>query len=467
MEKHMYHSCRSNPASGNSSCSRVFSFLLVCGIPLSATAEITLFSGDRLNIDAGVEVGAAYLDTRDTNFGSGRVDFRTGNNTGDAQYTEGYIEPGLTGSYQLDSSGRLYGGISAVGAFTGGDGDPTGLTDGGDGNADVESLYVGWSSGNAFAESWGEDVLEISYGRQEFSVGDGFLIMDGNLDILDDAGFWLAPRSAFRRAGLIKINTNPVRGDIFYLESTDSQDETEVAGVNVEYSREGLGTFGAMYFHVLDSEPPNFQLPRDGVDVFSLRANEISLPDLENMAFWGEYVRETGGGKFGDKDATGWYVEAQYSFANVAWTPRLSYRYASLSGDVDPNDNKSEDYDPFFYGYSRGWGTWYQGEITGEYLLFNSNQTNHMVHLAVNPTDDIEVGAQYFNFSLDQYNYFGTPVTSKDFADEINIYADWSISDKLSASALYGVAFPGDGAEQAFGNDKSFNLFQVYMIYNL
>jgi hypothetical protein len=126
-----------------------------------------------------------------------------------------------------------------------------------------------------------------------------------------------------------------------------------------------------------------------------------------------------------------------------------------------------KDFDPFFYGFSRGWGTWFQGEIVGNYLLFNSNQTNHMVHLAASPTDALEVGALYFNFSLDKNNYFGTPVTRDDFADEINFYADWSISDRLSVSAVYGIAFPGDAAKQVFEDDKHFQLFQVLLNYCL
>ncbi len=465
----MYQFCNSSTASDSSSCFWLFFFLLAWGFPISAAAAITVLSGDKLSVDASIEVGAGYFDTRNTNFGSGRVDFRDGDNTGDAQWSEGYIEPALTGSYLLKESGRLYGSISVVGAFTGGDGDASGLTDGGDSDVDVESLiaFAGWSSGEAFSDSWGEDALDLSYGRQEFQVGDGFLIYDGNLDALNDGAFWLAPRSSFESAGLVRINTRPVRGELFHLKSAPTQDDTELVGVNVEYIREGLGTFGAMYFHVLDSGAPTFWYPRDGVDVLSLRANKISFSGLKNLALWGEYVMETGDGKYGDKDATGWYVEVQYSLPEVAWAPRFSYRYASFSGDEDPDDNESKDFDPFFYGFSRGWGTWFQGEIVGNYLLFNSNQTNHVVHLAVSPTAALEVGAIYFNFSLDKKNYFGTPVTSDDFADEINFYADWSISDQLVASAVYGIAFPGDAAKQAFEDDKHFHLFQVALIYSL
>ena len=87
-----------------------------------------------------------------------------------------------------------------------------------------------------------------------------------------------------------------------------------------------------------------------------------------------------------------------------------------------------------FYDYSRGWGTWVQGEITGEYLLFNSNQVNHMVHLAAFPTD------------------------------EINLYVDWTLNDNVWLGALYGAALPGDAAEEAFGDDEPFHLLSIYAV---
>jgi hypothetical protein len=108
-----------------------------------------------------------------------------------------------------------------------------------------------------------------------------------------------------------------------------------------------------------------------------------------------------------------------------------------------------------------------QGEITGNYLLFNSNQRNHMVHLTASPSEKLNLGLLYYRFFLDRNNYYGTLVTDDHFDDEINLYADWTINDYVSVSAVYGVAFPGSAAEQALGNDEPYHLFEVALYLKL
>jgi hypothetical protein len=148
----------------------------------------------------------------------------------------------------------------------------------------------------------------------------------------------------------------------------------------------------------------------------------------------------------------------------LPWTPSIAYRFAYFTGDPDPGDDRRQDFDPLFYEGDRAWGTWTQGEIVGNYLLFNSNQVNHMLHLAAYPTETLGIGAIFFHFELEEKDYFGTPVGERDFADEVDLYADWTITDNLAVGALYGVAFPGDAAEEAFGADDPFHLFEVYAV---
>ena len=85
-----------------------------------------------------------------------------------------------------------------------------------------------------------------------------------------------------------------------------------------------------------------------------------------------------------------------------------------------------------------------------------------MVHLSATPTDSIGIGAIYYKFLLDEKNYFGTPVTDRDFADELNVYIDWYGLDYLSLGALYAVTFPASAATQAFGDDEPFQVIQLY-----
>lgn len=413
-----------------------------------------------LSYSLGLEVGLGGFTTSGANFGAGRTDVRDGETSGDPTWSEGYLKPAIDADLDLGASGSLYAGASAVAAFTGGAGDAAGYTRGRDGDVDFETAFVGWRSGDLLAETLGEDTIDLSYGRQDFQVGDGFLIQDGNLDQFDKGAYWLSPRTAFRQAGVLRIETTPVRGDLFYLESDVDQDHTKIAGANLEYTREDLGTFGLLYFHVVDSGTPTLFAARDGMSVISVRVNDLKVAALPNLSLWGEYVSQQGGGRDGDVDATGWYLEAQYGFSDWRWSPTLSYRYSRFSGDPDPDDGVRRDFDPFFYGWSRGWGTWFQGEVTGEYLLFNSNQTTHMLHLAASPQESIAIGAVAYRFDLDVGNYYGTPVRNRHFADEINLYLDWTLNEQVSLSVAYGIAFPGDAAKELFGEDR----FQVLQL---
>lgn len=345
--------------------------------------------------------------------------------------------------------------------MTRGGGDAGGFTRDNPEDFDSEQLFIGWSSGRLF-EALGDNALDLSFGQQDFQVGDGFLIWDGNFDTASDAAFWLAPRTAFRPAGIIRLNTEPIRGDAFYLRGDEDNDNAELFGANLEYMHEGYGTIGATFFRITDSDDEVFL--RDDMNVFSIRAADVTIPAAPNLAFRGEYVRQWGGDAI-DIDADAWYVEAGYSLADVLpWSPTLSYRFSFFSGDEDPTDGDNENFDPLFYGFSRGYGTWFQGEITGEYLLFNSNQLTHMVQLAAAPTDSLEVGALYFHFDLDEKQYFGTPVTDTDFADEVNLYANWTINENVFLSAVAAIAFPGDAAKQVFGDDEDYKLFETYLI---
>ena len=434
-----------------------------------AAGAIELLERDGLTLSLEIETGVAGLLTPNTNFGFGRIDLRSGEVSGDAQWGEGYIEPSLSLEHG-SAAGTLYGSVSGVGSLTVGDGDAGGFTDGGDKEVGLESLYGGWRSGALLAESLGEDALDLSAGRQDFQVGDGFLIWDGNFDTEGDGAYWLGPRTAFEFAGLARVDTSPLGGQLFFVRSDGDQGHTELAGVNLDFGLGDLGlgdesVLGGMYFQITDADAGfDAEIPRDGMQVATVRINDLRIPGFQDAGLYAEYAKQFGDGDDVDFDAHAFYVEPFYDFSWLPWSPRLAYRFAYFSGDPDPDDDEREDFDPLFYDYSRGWGTWTQGEIVGEYLLFNSNQVNHMVHLSATPVEPVSIGALYYHFDLAEEDYFGTPVDDKDFADEVNVYVDWTVNDNLLVGALSGVAWPGSAAEEVFGEDDPFYLFLAYAI---
>jgi len=426
-------------------------------------ADQTLFANDSLAIKFSTKVAFAALTTSDTNFGNGRVDFFSGVNTGDATWQEAYIKPSLSFEWEQNKNSTIYGALSVVGAGTFGDGDAGGFT-GSESDVDLEYINAGWRG----------EVFDISFGAQDYIIGDGFLVMDGNFDAAQDGAFWALPRTAFRNSAIARFNTSPVHGEIFYLKADNIQNDTELVGINLEHTNQSYGTFGVSYLNMIDADRLTSHIPatsRHGMQVVSVRANSAKIPSWSNFIWHAEYVTQFGGAKgggTGDFEGEAWYVEGNYSFSNIAWTPKLTYRFAHFSGD-DGTDSDQDSFDPLFYSYNParngGWGSWFQGEIVGNYLLFNSNQENHMVKLDVYPAPKWSAGLLYFSFALDEKNYFGIPVTEDDFADEINFYVDWRPIENMYTAVAGGIAFPGDAAKQIFGNNENYTFFEFYMVY--
>ncbi len=425
----------------------------------AAAVDDVLVLGD-LHVNAGIEMGVGGFYVDNPNFGVGRVDLRSGNNTGDAVWGEGYVEPSVNFTFDPAENLTLFGEASVVFAATVGEGDAGGFTDGDEGDATLEKASLGFrtSFSGPGETPW---TLELSGGKQDVQIGDGWLFWDGNFDAFGDTAYWLAPRTAFEWAGTADLSNGSLGLKPFYIIGDHDQDSSEIIGGDLRFEQD-WGSLGVLYANVLDSNDNVFT--RDGMQMVSARALGVGVPAVEGLSFSGEFTKQFGSEGAVDYDAYALYGQADYNFAGLPWSPTLTYRYARFSGDGNPNDNDVEAFDPLFYGFSGGWGTWFQGEIVGEYYLFNSNQRNHMVKLALAPTESLGVGAIYYHFGLDENNFFGTPVSDRSFADEINIFADWTFSDHVYVSGVAGVAFPGQGAEDAFGDDRTIFLLEGYLV---
>lgn len=422
-------------------------------MPASA---IELHAQGGWTVDLDIEMGSGAFLVDNPNFGLGRIDLATGENTGDTTNYEAYIKPRLSFSYEAGGGVTFYGAVSSVITGTLGDGDAGGYTAGDDADSDLEEAALGLR----FNLTQGENplVLDISGGRQDLQIGNGWLFQDGNFDAFSDNAFWLGPRTAFRNTGIVTLSNDLFGFTGFYVKGDSDNDRAEVAGADLVFTTD-YGTFGLLYAEIRDSDEAEFA--RRGMEMVSLRALDVPIPAVEGLTLSGEYTEQFGGKGGNDFDAQGYYGQISYSFPGLRFEPTLSYRYSKFSGQDGSSDITA--FDPLFYG-AQDWGTWVQGEIVGEYLLFNSNQRSHMVHLSGSVNEKVGIGAIYYRFDLDKKDYFGTPVTSKKFADEINFYVDWEVDDNLSVGALAGVAFPGSAAKQAFGSNDNIYLLQAFAI---
>ena len=196
------------------------------------------------------------------------------------------------------------------------------------------------------------------------------------------------------------------------------------------------------------------------MDVFNLRAYTAPFPGLKALSFEAEYVKEDNGDAL---DSTAWNALAAYQFSS-AWQLLLSYRYALFEGD-DPATARNEAFDGLLTGFY-DWGTWWQGEIAGEYFVSNSNLISHQLRLDVTPIDAISTGLILYDFQLDKPASLGPQVTSDEVAYELDWYMEWSVNDYLSLSFVAAYADPGEAIEQSSGRTDSFLYGMVFAAYS-
>ena len=229
----------------------------------------------------------------------------------------------------------------------------------------------------------GKDGVDISGGRQVIHLGSGFLINDDGPNLgkgpADGAlnrggGFYLGARHAFDRTAMLRLGgQDGLHGSVLWLKSDNrAQAETELAAGTLDYTH-ALGTLGLTWIHgidVTDQWASESQKAREGMDVYSVRGEGDA--GVKNASFAFEYAWQDKRG--GPEQA--WYTEAGYTFADITWAPKLTYRYTRYS----------DNWDPLFTGFSSGYGTWVMGEVAGNYAgPFNSNTGVHHVGLKATP----------------------------------------------------------------------------------
>jgi hypothetical protein len=437
---------------------RIARGLLALGLPLAAQTALAgySFEGGDLKGEVNLTVGGATITTRQVNFGSGRVDQRSRENGGSRiSWQEFYVKPGITLDYALQPDFSLLAGGSLVAATTLGDGDAGGYTRSSDGKVAAEELFAGFRAGE-----W-----KFTAGRQNYLVGNGFIVMDGNLDQLKDGAYWLGPRTAFKDSAILAWDHGPLKAQGFTLRTDDDLGDFRLSGVNLDYNLDDQVTLGAMALQVDSLAPRGSTISRrDGMRVYNLRALKAVVPGLPALNLNGEYALERGSGEGTDYDAKAWYAQADYAFNGLPLTPILGYRYASFSGDDNLADNRQKSWDPLSKGFT-DWGTWLVGDVVGNYLLFNSNENVQQFSLKTHVSETLTLGAIHYQFWLDEKNYQGVPVSDRRFADESVVFLDWTPTPTFYTSLSYNWVKPLAAAKQVFGDDQTFSALELYFTY--
>lgn len=388
---------------------------------------------------------------------------------GFSQWVEGYAHLGLYGMTPLGETASLYGGVSAITSASAGQ---ELFTDTTRSYSAVEDAYVGIVGGSTSAEG-DRLIYNVSAGRQRFTLGDGFLLVNTAANGSNRATLQSNSRWAGDFVALAQLSYNNTRLEAFRVDPDELpviDSRTRIDGVNLQSRLAGGWELGATHLRVSRSEGSYFT-PTDVLDREGLRVNDLRArwqPRAANLAgpiLSAEYAVQTHD-EFAMR-AVGWNAEAQFQFPEATWSPSVSYRYASFSGD-DADTDRFERWDPLFSG---GNGEqWVQG-INHFKLVQDANVQSHRLQLRLRPTRKIELVPQAWLFRADSLtNIGGNPalsfLSSRDFGSEVNLTAKYFPNRNLYLHAHVAATFPGKAARDALAGDAdtwlSFAFFARY-----
>jgi len=374
------------------------------------------------------------------------------------QWFEGYVKPALSGIYTLKSSAQWFGKVSVVGERTYGS---VPFVFGRDVSSfGPEDLYIGWRSGMAIGST--ENALDFRVGRSEYHLGHGMLVYDGAAEGGSRGGYWTNARRAFRFAAIGRLRAAHSLVEGFYLDKDDLPERetgSRLAGINYEFSLGEENTFGIAYMK--GHADPAIEPDRDGLHVFNVRAYTAPIRAVPDLSFEFEYALERNGDAL---RSNAWTLGSAYQLSHIAWTPKIGYRYAFFQGD-DVDTAPNESFDPLFPGFY-DWGTWWQGEIAGEYFLSNSNLKSQLIRADLDPSDALGLGVLVYKFTLDQPRAAGIRVTSSDLAVETDVYADWKLNGNFTLTLVGAFANPGTAVQQKTGRTANFTYGMAYIAYS-
>lgn len=464
-------------------------FLSIFSGAEKAQADITLVSLRGLTIQAGLDIGGSAFYVPHVNFGAGSYAPRPSGgyrHTRSPVYGELYGKPILTGRWALKNGFAVIGKASAIGAATLGDGDAEEVSQT---SCTPHSIYL--EEANLGLEiplrlAGKPQTLTVLGGRQAFAVDDGFLIGKGTYSSGNRGAWWYAPRFAFSGPGVIKLEGNPVRADVFMLESNTDNDidrgydrpKTKFVGFDVSWFVNRAGGHGEntyadraayvtlTYFHVTQADTSasynySARSDREGMNVASLSWGGTLVPIKrlgisKNFTFYGNFVSQQNshaGNGYKSVEAYAMFFEPGYRFSMLPWTPSFFYRYTRFGGSRNAQGSVKRSYDTLFLydGKRYTYGGYWPGEIVGMYLAPLSNLEVHQLDLTVTPPvhllhskDSLKLGLHYYNLSLLYPTGAGLKAgTGRHVSDELDISAEYTLNATTSAALAGGVAFSG------------------------
>lgn len=341
-------------------------------------------------------------------------------------WLEGFASVGLYGITKIIPSWNLhlYGGVSYLASFSLG---PEIFTNKSRFEADIEDAFIGFIGGGRTAKG-NNYRYNILYGRKQFILADGFLLINTSMNGNDRAALQLNPRWATKSLFQAGVEWNRLSVGIFRLRPNELpilSSNTVINGANLELGSRDRVLIGATFLQVPQSTlkyymPDGATHTRQGLQVYNLRIFKSAAAGKGGIFFKAEGAYERNPNF--NMGAFAFYGEIGWKFAKTKTVPTLSYRFAYFSGD-DPKTERYERWDALYTG---GNGEqWVQGSNMYK-IVQNSNEITHRLQLTINPMRKIQVVTQLWTFFAPQtLNLGGNPalstMKSRYYGSEINL----------------------------------------------
>lgn len=387
-------------------------------------------------------------------------------------WVEGFAMGGLYGVQRISQKGNLhlYGGASYIVSFTAG----AELFD----NksrfyGDIEEAFLGLTGGGR-TKTGHNYAYNLSYGRKQFTLGDGFLLINTAMNGDNRAALQLNPRWSASRLALLGASWDRIMFEAFSLRPNELSilsSHTTIQGLNLELGNVDRMLIGLSFLTASKSNlryymPDGTTHTREGLQVYNLRVfgnQALTRPGL----FYKAEVAFEYNPNF-DMQAWAYYGELGWSFAGTRGRPSLSYRYASFSGD-NPATSRYERWDPLYTG---GNGQqWVQGSNMYK-IVQNSNEISHRLQLIYSPVKKTQLVAQLWAFYAPQtMNLGGNPalsvLKSKYYGTELNLTFKYYPSSHWYYHLNAAFTVPGEAVRLAAPGAASWFSLMVFARYSL
>ncbi len=316
-----------------------------------------------------------------------------------------------------------------------------------DGVADgrVDQLAVG-------VTDLGGGGLNLTAGRQDIQVGDGFVIGDGYYDT--KATLWNIPLN-FYDGVKADWGLGPWHALAF------------AARLSPSFGSEGAtvkGVLGGAELAWSAGEDRTlalawFQREDDGTMDLDARAVSVrGALGCGGARLAGELVQQYGELGTTDLAGRGGHLGATWTFA-LPGEPYAQVQYLQFSGD-DPSTSEDEAYQTWQFRWN-DWSQWYAADLVGSTLLTNSDTRVWKLELGWSPCEKGSLRLLLHRLDLDSgASWGGLPEgVGRGFADEVDLVIDRELNENWSAWLMGGYARPREAAEELVGTAASGQVF--------